>query len=269
MNTYPIKNEKYTGEIRSYSAYGYMPIFEWGKKIYVLLDGQLTAFIPLCVAAARVWSSDDTRYGEYHTLIGAKVAGRGERIFFADRYRSNGNNRTLKITDLLFFETRDDYMRYLDGDNDATMSFPFVTPDEVMTTDLGFDISGDGHYRAPLQWVFDEDTGRPRRRGAWIKGLWIDEDGSHCEMFDTIKDNGKVLAVYPTEAACRMANIVPVVEFEDEKSEPDKPELTEFEDRLAEVIYDAIGECDPKVMDECCEQARKYSCELVKLAKKG
>lgn len=107
--------------------------------------------------------------------------------------------------------------------------------------------------------------GTPSYRNGFGFRVWIDRDGLHADHEPFHQSYGNL---YKTREECA-TNLPTVVvsDFDDDEPEEKKPELTPFEDRLAEIIYDAIGECDPKVMDECCDQARRYSSELLTLAK--
>lgn len=255
MNTYPIKNHKYTGSINSFYEGKDLPILDFGKKIYVLLDNELKACIPLCVAAARN-PTQGSGVGEFHVLIGAKVAGRGEVIFNADRsthliHKVTGE-KTMRLYDNLFFETPDDYTRYLNGDNNAVMRFPYVYIKDIVCRDFGYELGGSTYYRSPLQWCYDTDTARPRRVTCPIHALWIDDEGSHLELCSEKMSDGKIVKFYPDEESCRKDNTAKVVEFEDDAApEAEKewwiappaevPVTAKTEDEARKLVEDALS----------------------------
>jgi predicted RNA-binding Zn-ribbon protein involved in translation (DUF1610 family) len=221
MNTFPIHNSKYTSGIKSFYGRTVLPVFDWGKRIYVLLDNELCAMIPICVCAARNATTGDGIGANFYILVGCKIAGReGDRILKAERltYTSGGVN--VRLDGLRFFETPDDYTRYLNGDDSAQMTFPYIAIRDILEIDFGYQLNGNIDYTNPYQWAFDKYTGRPAKVNAHIKALWIDADGSHCELFPETKYASEIVKLYPSEEACRIANTAKVVDFEEPSPAP-------------------------------------------------
>lgn len=209
MNNYPIKNSKYTGEIKAFPWYAALPVFNWGQKIYGLFNDGLHAVIPVCSCAARTPS--ESGYGEYFTLIGAKIAGReGVRII---KINTPDAGDTKILSGIRLFATIDDYHSYLGG-ADSEMRVPCVLIKNICEVDFGLEVdSWSSSYCKPVQWGFSKSISRPRKMQAPIKAVWIDDEGSHLELMPTTTDG---VTLFSTEKECRMANIAPVYEFDDE-----------------------------------------------------
>lgn len=218
MKTFPIVTKNYTSEIRSFYCDAALPVFEWGKKIYVLLDNELTAMIPLCAAAMREpVPADSSSVGEYYTLIGCKIAGRPK----VNALKQKGNfyqlqNRS-RMDGIRFFESPEDYYRYLAGDVNAELRFDGIRLRDILSIDFGYQLSCDSHYKMPVQWAFSESSSKPVKTNAPIKAIWIDEEGSHCELCSEKMSNGKIVRIYPTEEECRKDNMAKVVDFDDDE----------------------------------------------------
>lgn len=158
----------------------------------------------------------------------------------------------------ILFKTPEDFERYRATGQGA------YQPDCVSAGDI-LRVEGYSRDRWGIVLWFNKN-GLPSSSSSFFGfRVWIDRDGAHADHQPSKPGYG---TLYKTREDCAAAlSKMQVVDFDDEPEEETKPELTAFEDRLAEVIYDAIGECDAKVMDECCDQARKYSKGLLELAK--
>lgn len=211
------------------------------SKLYMRnKDGSLVAIRPMFFVSLE---NDREYICGTSEVFGFEKAGEGLCVKRVDTYFPSYD----------FFVSPEDYERYKAG-GDGAYQIPILS-----TTDILREYDYKWTSNGILVW--HEENGEPKQVLIPDYRLWIDRDGAHIEPLTT-------KGYFKTREEC--ARTIPkaqVVDFDDEEPEEKKPELSPFEDRLAEIIYDAIGECDPKVMDECCDQARKYSSELLTLAK--
>ena len=266
MKTFPITDEKYTSLHGSFYNSHVLPKFEWGRKIYMQYDGKLCAAIPLYVAYVRpvkpTCPSDGVK-----DIVCFNIAGHGKKLMtysiYMDGRKINGCFSNPKL-----FRTLEDYDRYIGGQYGCEYMPDAVSIDDIMRVHGYTSIREHACWESEIYgWYYRKSSGEVDKCPMNFKDLWIDEDGSHVTVVHETGWSGDKYPAYKTREECLAASRRPVVEFEDEELVPEEPELTAFEDRLAEIIYDAVGQCDSKVMDECCRQARKYSAELVGLAK--
>lgn len=246
MKNYPIKNENYLSDFGMYSNSATIPVFDWGKKIYVLIEDELRAIIPLFVAVAKLKDKQDKLF----PVLGCKMAGKDKNqlIHLGLHYHEGFES---VYSGPKFFKTQEDYIASINKVNNV-MKFKHVSLNSMfaekgMTTKYWFEAK-----TGVMMWGFDSSCLKPLLRYVGVKALWIDDEGTHVELTMMCAHNlSEKLYATPEEAIA--ANTAKVVDFSDEDESPKDKEwwvdlpskvsvTAKTEDEAKEKVRDALNE---------------------------
>lgn len=246
MKNYPIKNENYLSDFGMYTNGATIPVFDWGKKIYVLIEDELRAIIPLYVAVVKLKDKQDKLF----PVLGCKMAGKDKNqlIHLGFHYREGMNP---VYSGPKFFKTKEDYLASVNGACNV-MKFNHVSLNSIfaekgMTAQYWFESKA-----GVMMWGFDSRYLKPLLRYVGVKALWIDDEGTHVELTMMCSQNlDEKLYATPEEAIA--ANTARVVDFSDEEENPKVKEwwvdlpskvsvTAKTEDEAKEKVRDALNE---------------------------
>lgn len=249
MKQFPIKNENYLGDFGMYDNSATIPVFDWGKKIYVLINDELRAIIPLFIAVAKL----KDKQSKLFPVLGCKMAGKDTKqlIHLGFHYREGFET---VYSGPKFFKTQEDYLASINKMNNV-MKFNHVSLNSLfaengMTTKYWFEAK-----TGVQAWGFDSSDLKPLLRYVGVKALWIDDEGTHVELTMRCSHNPSEKLYYTPEEAID-ANTAKVVDFSDEdESQKDKEWLVDLPSKVSVIA---------KTEDEAKEKVRDALSEIVK-----
>lgn len=249
MKQFPINNENYLSDFGMYTNSATIPVFDWGKKIYALIEDELRAIIPLYVAVAKLKNKQDKLF----PVLGCKMAGEEHnKLINLGFYYQEGMNPV--YSGPKFFKTKEDYLASVNGACNV-MKFNHVSLNSIfaekgMTTEYWFEAK-----TGVQAWGFDSSYLKPLLRYVGVKALWVDDEGTHVELTMKCSHNpSEKLYATPEEAIA--ANTAKVVDFSDEDESPkDKEWLVDLPSKVSVIA---------KTEDEAKEKVRDALNEIVK-----
>lgn len=206
MKTFPIKNEKFFSEYDHVYSESKIPVLEWGKKYYMIYNGELHAIIPLYVAI--VGQKGKEVFG-IDPWIACKIAGvDGVKIVNCGGCYGFDQPSGRKL-----FLTKEDYECFREDERTGRHIPNYVSMYQIIASrcvKMKFEYG----WCVPMLYEFSEYSHQPELYRANFKDVWIDEDGIHA----SVGTEGQFINIED----CKNANRRQVVEFEEEPKHEDK-----------------------------------------------
>ncbi len=198
MNKFPVDNVK-----TKFNQFYYetsLPVFTWGKKLFIYINQEMRAAIPLYSYIAA--SGSDSSIARF---VGFNIAGMGKVNLREGSYR--------------LFLTPGHYDSYAAGNKSSEYNPPRVEIGEIVRS-RGFNTKESSCWdRVILGWYFDKFHGTPEQIAIKFQDLWIDEDGTHITVVpESHYSNGT--KCYLTKQECINDNKPKVYDFDDDFVEP-------------------------------------------------
>lgn len=206
MKQFPIKNEHFHPEYGHIYNESEIPVFEWGKKIYMIYKDALRAIIPIFVAKVTDDRKDIQLRG-WDTWMGCRIAGEeGVKLISLEGYY-----------DRKFFLTPEDYDKFCKNGSGRYNPRMERLSSIIAPHCLGFKTGSCCFYYEPQLWYFDKYSQRPKLTGTAISALWVDEDGYHVQL--RMHNSEGDIKYYISEKQCMDENKKSVIDFEEEQEE--------------------------------------------------
>lgn len=192
-----------------------LPLFDYGKKLYVEYEGKIRAAIPLYSAFVTVPGG---AYGRRTTnLTGFNIAGIGKKDIECDMHFHGSKVETGYAFPRLF-KTLEDYDRFIANKGGA------YRPDAVSVPDIlrvnGYSVFCEvGTWEKGIVGYFYHNNDVTKGTMPFCD-MFVDADGAHVTVLHRGTNWAKDKVAYLTREECLAANRKEVVDFEEEKEEP-------------------------------------------------
>ena len=192
-----------------------LPLFDYGKKLYIEYEGKIRAAIPLYSAFVTVPGGV---YGRKKTnLTGFNIAGVGKKDIECDMH-FDGSKVEVGYAFPRLFKTLEDYDRFIENKGGA------YRPDAVSVPDIlrvnGYSVFCEvGTWENGIVGYFYHRDNVTRGTMPFCD-MFVDADGAHVTVLHRGTGWAEDKVAYLTREECLAANRKEVVDFEEEKEEP-------------------------------------------------
>lgn len=224
-----------------------LPLFDYGKKLYIEYEGKIRAAIPLYTAFVTVPGG---AYGRRTTnLTGFNIAGIGKKDIECDMHFSGHELKTGHSFPRLF-KTLEDYDRFIENKGGA------YRPDAVSVPDI-LRVNGYSVFCEVETWQ-KGIVGYFYHHNDVIKGtmpfcdMFVDADGAHVTVLHRGTGWAEDKVAYLTREECLAANRKDVVDFEEEvvETKPPVKRLDHDSALICESIQEVTLVCWPMIYGE-------------------
>ena len=239
MNTFPIiLSEKVTSTHDDFYPEHALPLFQYGKKLYIEYDGKIRAAIPLYSAFVNVPGG---AYGWRTTnLTGFKIAGIGKKDLECDMHINSQEKRIVcGYSFPRLFLTIDDYDRFINGNGGTYMPDGVSVPDILRANGYDSFCEAGTWTKGIVGWIFHNSEATNHTMP--FCDMYVDADGGHVTVLRRGTGWAAQKKAYLTREECLAANRKPVEEFDESETEPERimDETNGHERELVRRINDA------------------------------